>query len=103
MPAEPAVVEDQNQALIDDQDNDPKPEPPAIPCIVCMEQEAVIITLVCRHVCFCLGCYNTYEEGGIQDALLAGKGLFVFLGSIIEVFFFLCAFYKKINTIKKNQ
>ena len=29
-----------------------------------IQHEAVIITLICVHVCFCLGCYNAYDIGG---------------------------------------
>ena len=83
-----------------------EPEPPCVPCIACMERDAVIVSLFCGHLSFCLRCFAIYEEGGIETALFAGKGLFTFLEFIIK--FYLRFFYvffqkKKNNKIKSIQ
>ena len=74
-----------------------------------IQPEAVIITLVCGHVCFCLGCYNAYEEGAnrrcpiCRERALCFFRIFVFSGlKFYLCFFFYARFTKKINTLKKN-
>ena len=80
-------------------------EPPCVPCIACMERNAVIVSLFCGHLSLCLSCLAIYEEGGIETALFAGKGLFTFLEFIIKFYFcfFLCVFPKKKNNDNNNK
>ena len=76
-------------------------EPPCVPCIACMERDAVIVSLFCGHLSFCLRCFAIYEEGGIETALFAGKGLFTFLEFIIKfIYVFSMCFSKKVIIIK---
>ena len=79
------------------EENNDEPEPPCIPCIACMEQDAVIVLLFCGHLSFCLSCYAVYEEGGVETVLFAGRGLFAFLEFTIEILFtfFFYVFSKK--------
>ena len=39
-------------------------ETPRIPCIICMEREAVMVSLFCGHCCLCLNCARLFEERG---------------------------------------
>ena len=42
-------------------------ETPRIPCIACLEGEAVIVILLCGHCCFCLNCARLFEERGNRN------------------------------------
>ena len=59
---------EENQPLLQEGDDsgresESKSEPPLILCIICMEEEAVIIVLVCGHIYYCLNCVHLFEEG----------------------------------------
>ena len=56
-----------------------EPEPPCVPCIACMEQDAVIVSLFCGHLSFCLSCLAVYEEWGESKLhYLQGEGYLLF-------------------------
>ena len=65
-------------------------EPPAIPCIACMERDAVIISLFCGHLSFFFSGFAVYEEGVVEAALFVGNECYVFSDLLLK--FYLCFF-----------
>ena len=75
---------DKNQPpLIENDDaetnSEDESESPRIPCISCLEEEAVIIVLCCGHCCFCLNYVHLFEEGRNRHCLICRERILCLL------------------------